>query len=98
MATVSITLQGALTHSFKIPGVGDVKLVKGQPLVTSNPEIIRYVRSHSANDFAVTVLSDPEKEKRKLEPPPEGEAPVEAAPLPRVSRSPVRRGRAGSQE
>jgi hypothetical protein len=88
METVSITLQGALSHSFRVPNVGEIKLVKGQPLVTSEQAVIRYVRAKNSNDIAVTTLSDNEK---KLTPPPEGESPVEAAPVPRMARTPVRR-------
>jgi hypothetical protein len=83
METAAITLQGSLSHTFKLPGKPEIKLIKGHLLSTTDPEVIQYARSRPV-DFAISIT----RSEPKIAP--EVEMPVEASSRV-MTRSPVRR-------
>lgn len=47
MATqnVTIVLKGALSHSVKLPGMAELKILKGRPHPTTDPRLVAYAKS-----------------------------------------------------
>lgn len=60
METISVYLNESLSHSVRLAGAGEIRFVKGQPLVTSDQNIISYVKSRPTM-FGITVLKAEEK-------------------------------------
>jgi hypothetical protein len=60
----------------RLAGAGEIRFVKGQPLVTSDPNIISYVKDRPTM-FGITVLKTEERPILK----------TEERPVPKVARS-----------
>ena len=92
METISVFLNESLSHSVRLAGAGEIRFVKGQPLVTSDPNIISYVKGRPTM-FGITVLKSEERPAPKqavaaVEEDEENSKPVTPSRLPPAHRQP----------